>query len=136
MQKPAPVDEEYLFEGRKIVSETDTRGMITYANRQFCNVSGYMLNELLDQPHNIIRHPEMPKVAFEQMWQDIKRGKEWQGIVKNLRKDGRYYWVETHIKPTYDDNGNIIGFLAARSAPERKNIDEVITHYQKLLEEE
>ena len=133
---PTPIDEEYLFEGRKIVSETDTRGVITYANRKFCEISGYELNELLDKPHNIIRHPDMPKAAFEEMWRDIKAGKEWHGFVKNLRKDGLYYWVETHITPIFDEQRNIIGYIAARGAPERKNIEQVAQQYKKLLEQE
>lgn len=133
MQRPEPIDEEVLFEGSKIVSETDAKGVITYANRKFCSISGYSLNELLQQPHNMVRHPDMPKAAFEQMWKDLKMGKEWHGYVKNLRKDGKYYWVDTHITPLYDGNKRIKGYIAARGAPERKNIPQVIEQYNKLL---
>lgn len=133
MQKPEPIDEEFLFEGSKIVSETDAKGIITYANRQFCAISGYSINELMHQPHNIVRHPNMPKAAFEQMWIDLKAGKEWQGYVKNLRKDGRYYWVDTHITPILDDNKRIKGYIAARGVPERKNIPQVVEQYNILL---
>jgi aerotaxis receptor len=133
MKKPQVVDEEFIFNGGKIVSETDLKGIITYANRQFCDISGYTLQELLQKPHNIIRHPDMPKAAFEQMWADIKAGKDWHGYVKNLRKDGRYYWVDTHITPIYDENRRIKGYIAARGVPERKNIEQVIEQYNKLL---
>lgn len=134
---PTPKDEEYLFQGhKKIVSETDTRGIITFANRRFCEISGYALNELLDKPHNIIRHPDMPKVAFTDMWDTIKAGKEWHGFVKNLRKDGLYYWVETHISPTFDEQRNIVGYIAARGAPERKDIEQVSQQYKQMLEKE
>ncbi len=133
MYRPEPVNEEFVFDGGKIVSETDLKGVITYANRQFCTMSGYSYEELLQQSHNIIRHPDMPKVAFEQMWAHLKAGKEWQGYVKNLRKDGRYYWVDTHISPIYDDNKRIKGYIAARGAPERKNIEQASEQYNKLL---
>ena len=133
MHKPEAIDEEFFFEGGKIVSETDLKGNITYANRQFCAISGYALDELLHQPHNIIRRPDMPKAAFQQMWNDIQRGKEWHGYVKNLRKDGRYYWVDSHISPIYDSDNRLIGYMAARGLPERKNIEQVMEHYNTLL---
>lgn len=136
MQKPQAIDEEYFFEGNKIVSETDTRGIITYANRQFCAISGYDLNELLGQPHNLVRHPDMPKAAFQTMWKDLQAGKEWQGYVKNLRKDGLYYWVDTHISPIFDANRRVRGYIAARGIPERKNIEQVIEQYKKLSDAE
>ena len=102
MNKPDVIDEEYHFEGRAIVSETDTEGLITFANRKFCEISGYEKDELIGQPHNIIRHPDMPKAAFAQMWKEIQAGHTWHGFVKNLRKDGLYYWVETEITPIFD----------------------------------
>ena len=132
MQKPEVVDEEFCFDGGKIVSETDLTGIITFANRQFCTISGYTLDELLHQSHNIVRHPDMPKAAFEQMWKELRMGKEWHGYVKNLRKDGRYYWVDTHISPIYDDAKRITGYIAARGLPERKDIEQVIEQYNKL----
>ena len=132
MQTPQTIDEEFFFDGGKIVSETDLKGVITYANRQFCVVSGYDLNELLHQPHNIVRHPDMPKAAFQQMWKELNMGNEWHGYVKNLRKDGRYYWVETNISPVYNDHKKITGFIAARGLPQRKNIEQVIDQYNKL----
>lgn len=136
MEKPVPIDEEYLFEGRVIVSETDLKGVITFANRKFCEISGYSSAELVGQPHNIIRHPDMPKAAFAQMWSTLQSGTMWHGLVKNLRKDGRYYWVDTEVTPTYDENGNIKGYMAARKPASRKNIAETAALYEKMLDQE
>lgn len=134
MEKPVPIDEEYHFDGRAIVSETDLKGVITYANRKFCEISGYTAAELIGKPHNIIRHPDMPKAAFEQMWRTIKSGTMWHGIVKNLRKDGRYYWVDTEVSPSFDENGNIKGYIAARKPASRKNIEESAALYRTMLD--
>ena len=131
-----PIDEEYQFQGRVIISETDTKGVITFANRKFCEISGYSDIELVGKPHNIIRHPDMPKQAFQKMWETIKGGQSWHGLVKNLRKDGLYYWVETEILPRFDEDRNIIGYIAARKPASRKNIQEIEKVYQAMLENE
>lgn len=131
-----PIDEEFKFEGRAIVSETDTKGVITYANRKFCEISGYTKEELIGQPHNIIRHPDMPKKAFATMWNTIKQGNIWSGLVKNLRKDGRYYWVETTITPIRDENGVIAKYAAARKPASDTAINEAEALYEKLRQEE
>jgi aerotaxis receptor len=136
MERPTAVDQEHLFEGRVIISETDEKGIITYANRKFCEIAGYSADELKGQPHNIIRHPDMPKAAFAQMWETIKGGRSWHGIVKNLRKDGLYYWVETEITPVKNSEGTITGYIAARKPASRKNIDEISQTYRNMLEKE
>jgi len=136
MERPVAVDKEHLFEGRVIISETDEKGIITYANRKFCEIAGYSADELKGQPHNIIRHPDMPKAAFAQMWETIKGGRSWHGIVKNLRKDGLYYWVETEITPVKNSEGIITGYIAARKPASRKNINEISQTYQNMLEKE
>ena len=136
MHHPTPIDEEYEFSGRVIISETDTRGVITFANRKFCEISGYTSEELLGKPHNLIRHPDMPRAAFAQMWETIQKGEIWRGHVKNLRKDGRYYWVETEISPVRDENGTIVSYIAARKPASRKNIEEAEELYAKLREQE
>ena len=136
MEKPTPVDEEYVFDGRAIVSETDLHGVITFANRKFCEISGYSVDELIGEPNNIIRHPDMPKAAFAQMWKTIQSGTLWHGLVKNLRKDGRYYWVDTEVTPTYDENGQVKGYMAARKPASRKNIEETAALYQKMILQE
>ena len=136
IEKPIPIDEEYLFDGRAIVSETDLHGVITFANRKFCEISGYSVDELIGEPNNIIRHPDMPKAAFAQMWKTIQSGTLCHGLVKNLRKDGRYYWVDTEVTPTYDENGQVKGYMAARKPASRKNIEETAALYQKMILQE
>ena len=136
MERPEAKDEEYIFEGRAIISETDTKGIIVYANRKFCEISGYTPAELIGKPHSIVRHPDMPKAAFAQMWETIKGGQYWHGLVKNLRKDGLYYWVETEISPVKDDDGTITGYIAARKPASRKNVNEIIGVYNTMLEKE
>jgi PAS domain S-box-containing protein len=136
MSHVEPIDEEYKFEGRAIVSETDLKGVITYANRKFCEISGYTKEELIGQPHNIIRHPDMPKKAFETMWQTIKQGSVWNGLVKNLRKDGLYYWVETTITPLTDETGAIIKYAAARKPASEAAIQEAEALYEKMRDAE
>jgi PAS domain S-box-containing protein len=136
MERPTALDEEYFFEGRAIVSETDLNGFITFANRRFCEISGYSASELVGQPHNIIRHPDMPKAAFAQVWKTIQSGTIWHGLVKNLRKDGKYYWVDTEVSPIYDNDGVVKGYMAARKPASRKNIEETSQIYKQMLEQE
>lgn len=135
MNRPNPVDEEYSFEKGLIISSTDIKGIITYANRKFCEIAGYTKDELQGKNHNIVRHPDMPKAAFQELWDTVQAGKEWTGIVKNLRKDGRYYWVYSHISPILDD-GKPIGYTAARRPASATEIEESIPVYKNLLENE
>ncbi|HQS66524.1 MAG TPA: PAS domain-containing protein [Sulfuricurvum sp.] len=136
MDRPYPVDEEYFFDGRAIVSETDLKGVITFANRRFCEISGYSAKELVGEAHNIIRHPDMPKAAFAQLWKTILSGTIWHGLVKNLRKDGKYYWVDTEVSPIYDTDGTVKGYMAARKPASRRNIEETVLLYQEMIAKE
>jgi aerotaxis receptor len=136
MVRPDPIDQEFRFENGLIVSSTDLKGIITYANRTFCKIAGYTKQELTGKNHNIVRHPDMPKAAFKELWDTVKDGKEWTGIVKNLRKDGLYYWVYSHITPIMDNNGEITGYTAARRPATPAEIEEVIPVYKALVEEE
>ena len=135
MKRPDPIDEEFTFTDGVIISETDLNGIITYANRKFVEISGYSKKELLGKPHSIIRHPDMPKAAFKQMWDTIQNDENWQGLVKNLRKDGRYYWVDTYIKPVYKD-GKKVGYIAARHPAKAIDVAAVTAQYERMLEEE
>lgn len=135
MKRPDPIDEEYIFEKGLIVSSTDLKGIITYANRKFCEIAGYTKDELVGMDHNIVRHPDMPKVAFQEIWETIQSGKEWTGIVKNLRKDGRYYWVYSHISPMVI-NGELTGYTAARRPTSDTEVVENIPIYRDLIEKE
>ncbi|HIC44995.1 MAG TPA: PAS domain S-box protein, partial [Sulfurimonas sp.] len=132
MEQVEVLDSEYLFQGRVIISETDLKGVITYANRKFCEISGYTKEELIGQTHNIIRHPDMPKEVFIKVWNTISSGQIWHGLIKNLRKDGQYYWVETEVVPSKDMNGEVIGYVAARKAASRKDVQETSLMYQKM----
>ncbi|MBD3788842.1 MAG: PAS domain-containing protein [Campylobacterales bacterium] len=116
--KPDPVDEEVLFDGGVMITETDPAGIITYANRKFRDMTGYTKEELIGSPHNINRHPDMPKEGFKGMWETIKAGHYWEGYVKNMRKDGKFYWVVVWIKPKFDENNHIIGYIAGRKIPD------------------
>ncbi len=97
-----------------LISQTDTRGVIQYANPRFCEVSGYTLEELVGKPHNIVRHPDMPKEVFRDLWQTLKAGKIWQGEIKNRRKDGSHYWVLATVGPIFDDKGEIRSYVSMR----------------------
>ena len=97
-----------------IVSKTNKNGIITYVNSAFCDISGYETDELLHRPHNIVRHPEMPKEVFQVMWETLQAGKKWNGIVKNLKKDGTSYWVDASISPIFDVKGEVVEYIAIR----------------------
>ena len=135
MNKPNAIDEEYIFEKGLIISSTDLKGIITYANRKFCEISGYGREELKGKNHNIVRHPDMPKAAFKEIWENIQDKQEWTGIVKNLRKDGKYYWVYSHITPILT-KGEIIGFTAARRPASSTEIEETMPIYKDWLAQE
>ena len=105
-----------------IISRTDLKGVITYANDTFAEISDYTVEELIGKPHNILRHPDMPKSAYAELWETIKSGKTWQGYVKNLRKDRGYYWVYAEVSGVYKD-GELVEYKSIRSwVPKDKRI--------------
>jgi len=136
MQKPTPIDEEIVLDPRRyIVSETDEKGKITYCNDYFIEVSGYTKEELIGKPHSIVRHPDMPKVVFKLLWETISQGKNINAVVKNLAKDGRYYWIFTEFESRRDtDTGEIIGYHAARKSISKHVIEIISALYGKLLD--
>ena len=141
MENREIIDEEVTFEAagvinRSIVSRTDLKGDITFANRAFCALSGYSKDELVGQPHSIVRHPDMPKIAFKEMWNTIQNNQKWHGFVKNLRKDGKYYWTEAFIEPFFDENGEKIGYSAARKPVGPKDKVEFERKYKELKNKE
>ena len=97
-----------------IISRTDLKGNITYANETFCEISGYTLSELIGKPHSIVRHPDMPRTIFAQLWQTLQEEKQWKGFVKNMRKDRGYYWVEAIVSGVYK-NGELIEYKSLRT---------------------
>ncbi len=135
MTKPNPIDEEYTFDKGLIISSTDLSGVITYANRKFCEISGYTKDELIGNNHNLLRHLDMPKAAFQELWETVQASKEWSGVVKNLRKDGRYYWVYAHISPVLDGD-ETIGYTAARRPASQAEVEETMPIYKDLVEKE
>jgi PAS domain S-box-containing protein len=136
MTKPTPIDEEIILDPKRyIVSETDEKGKITFANDYFMEVSGYSKEELIGKPHNIVRHPDMPRVVFKLLWETISAGKNINAVVKNLAKDGRYYWIFTEFEIRKDtDTGNIIGYHASRKTISKHVIEVIADLYAKLLE--
>ena len=117
-----------------IVSKTDKQGIITYVNSAFCDISGYETNELLHHSHSIIRHPDMPKEVFQDMWDTLQKGKRWNGIVKNLKKDGTSYWVNASISPIFDDKGELVEYIAIRQdVTDIILLNEEIRHTQSEL---
>ena len=136
MNKVTPIDQEYFFDDEIIISQTDLKGVIVYANKAFSSVSGYTIDELIGQPHAIVRHPDMPQLLFDKMWETIQGAQAWNGLIKNLRKDGEYYWVDTEILPSQDEEGNITGYMAVRKIASRKDIDENKVTYENMLQSE
>jgi len=129
-----PTNHERLMrEDDFIVSKTDTRGIITYGNPIFIEFSGYTEQELLGAPHNIIRHPDMPRSAFKLAWDTIQSGKEFFAYVKNMSKDGGFYWVFTHITPDFAPGGEIVGYYSVRRCPKRSAIEKIEPVYQQML---
>ncbi|WOE69218.1 PAS domain-containing protein [Hydrogenimonas thermophila] len=129
-------NEKIMDDNDFIVSKTDTKGYITYFNEVFMEMAGYTHEELMGANHNLIRHPHMPRIAFKLAWDLIQNGKEFFGFVKNLRKDGGFYWVFAYITPDYDSSGNIIGYTSFRRKPPRSAIEQIEPIYRLLVDEE
>ncbi|CCQ12276.1 Aerotaxis sensor receptor protein [Pseudoalteromonas luteoviolacea B = ATCC 29581] len=111
------IDQEVTFASDcELVSTTDLRGVTTYANEAFCKVAGYSKEELVGKNHNIVRHPDMPKAAFKELWDKLKDGHSWRGVVKNRCKDGRYYWVDAFVTPIFE-RGQLVGYQSVRVKP-------------------
>ncbi|UTT86178.1 methyl-accepting chemotaxis protein [Vibrio pelagius] len=127
--------ETLLNDTDQLVSTTDLKGVITYSNEAFCRIAEYGQDELLGQNHNIVRHDEMPKAAFADMWVNLKQGKAWRGIVKNKTKSGGYYWVDAYVTPIYDD-GVISGYQSVRVKPKAQWVQVADKAYQGLLKAE
>lgn len=123
MKKNLPVTTSEMIyrDSAVLISKTDTRGVITYANTDFIEVSGYSESELIGKSHNIVRHPDMPPAAFADLWKHVQAGKLWHGIVKNRCKNGDYYWVEANVTPI-TEHGKITGFLSVRTKPSRTQV--------------
>jgi len=126
-------NERRLGDNDFIVSKTDARGRITYANRIFMEIAGFCEAELLGVQHNIIRHPDMPRGVFRFMWDTIKAGDEFFGFAKNLCADGGYYWVFANITPNHDRDGKLQGYYSVRRKPPQSAIDTLTPIYREML---
>jgi aerotaxis receptor len=136
MIRPIPTDVEVKFEGGNMITETDLHGKIVYVNRLFVQMSGYEKEELMGKPHSMIRHPSMPKCCFQSMWDTVTRGEVWEGYVKNLRKDGAYYWVVVMVRPKHDENGQLCGYIAVRKPPGEMTLNEMKEKYAQMMSQE
>ncbi len=135
MKRPIPIDEEIELKNNVYIeSDTDTKGIITYVNDYFAEISGYTKEELIGKPHSIVRHPDMPKVLFKILWDRIEQGNNFIAAVKNLAKDGRYYWVFTDFEVLKDDNDKVTGYKASRKKISKHVTDFLNTVYKKLVE--
>ena len=130
MEKEMILD-EFAF----LVSETDEKGIIIFANDDFCKMAEYSVDELIGKPHNIVRHKDMPKVAFKDLWDTVKRDEVWSGYVKNATKSGNYYWVFATVFPTITSDGKK-GFLSCRRKATIAEINEHISIYKTLIAQE
>ena len=131
-----PISDEWFFpDNAYILSETDEKGIIIYANDIFCQIAGYELDELLGQPHNIVRHPDMPRIAFKGLWDDIQDKGFWTGIVKNLRKDRGSYWVYATAMRRIRSDGTV-SYLSVRTKPSRADVNACISLYSELKSQE
>lgn len=119
-----------------IVSKTDPQGRLTYVNDLFVEISGYPEHELIGKPHNVIRHPEMPRSVFRLLWDRITSGSELFAYVVNLSADGGHYWVLAHVTPTFGPSGDIVGYHSNRRTPAREALDPIRELYAALLAEE
>jgi aerotaxis receptor len=126
--QPVTQTEHHVQEGAFLVSTTDTKGIITAANAEFIRLSGYTEAELIGQPHNLVRHPDMPAAAFEDLWNTVKTGKAWHGIVKNRCKNGDFYWVDANVSPIMDGNA-VTGYVSIRSKPSQSQIRDAEYRY-------
>ena len=130
---PTPTRKEVFFpDSQIIVSKTDLKGRITYANQTFCRVAGYEESELLGQPHSIVRHPDMPRAVFALLWSRLQAGQEIFAYVLNMASSGDHYWVHAHVTPTFGADGQIIGHHSNRRVPDRLAVDAVAPIYRDL----
>jgi len=134
--------EEEGLDARALVTRTNIKGITTFASKAYRDMTKFSRSDLIGSPHNIVRHPFMPESLFKEMWDAISQGKHWNGLVMNLRKDGKHYWADVHIKPI-DEYGNIIsdkakiaGYLAIRREPKRNEINDALKLYKAMRKSE
>jgi PAS domain S-box-containing protein len=126
--------ETFFSDSEMIVSKTDLKGRVTYANRLFCRMAGYRESELIGQPHSMIRHPDMPRSVFKLLWDTIEARREIFAFVKNMSSSGDHYWVFAHVTPSFDAGGQLIGYHSNRRVPDRAMLETaIIPLYAEVL---
>lgn len=134
MNKPVPTNREIPFpENSVIVSKTNPKGVITYCNEIFIEMSGYSEEELLGQPHSLLRHPQMPGAVFKLLWDTIQKKEEINAYVINLTKNGDFYWVFGNVTPSFDEKNNIIGYFSVRRKPDPDKLAIIKNVYTQML---
>lgn len=131
MSNKEKILDDYAF----LVSETDEKGVIRFANRDFCNIAEYEIEELIGKPHNVVRHKDMPKVAFKDLWETVKKGNIWTGYVKNATKNGDFYWVFATVYPFISCDGTK-GYLSCRRKASRDEIEKMSKIYEEFIKQE
>jgi len=127
-----PANQETLLnEDSFVVSETDSKGNIIFANEEFCKIAEYELEDLIGKPHNLVRHSDMPKAAFKDLWETVKNGDVWHGYVKNKTKSGGYYWVFATVYPYTNENGEQC-YMSCRRKPARDKVEEYAALYKTM----
>jgi PAS domain S-box-containing protein len=128
--------ERFFPESDLIVSKTDTRGIITYANKLFVEIADYSLPEVIGSPHNMVRNPQMPRCVFKLLWDRINDGKELFAYVVNSAKNGDHYWVLAHVTPSFDEHGRVVGYHSNRRTPRRDAVSAIQSIYRQLISKE
>ncbi len=131
MSNKEKILDDYAF----LVSETDEKGVIRFANKDFCNIAEYEIDELIGKPHNVVRHKDMPKVAFKDLWETVKKGNIWTGYVKNATKSGDFYWVFATVYPFISCDGTK-GYLSCRRKASRDEIEKMSKIYEEFIKQE
>ena len=128
MHRPVALDVEYTFT-KNLIYEIDTKGIITYANQNFCEVTGYRREELIGKNHSIFKHPDVPDDLYNDLWSTKKRLKQWFSVLKNMRRDGMYFWSDIHCTVKYDTNQKMNGFIVVHKPTSKLNIEEERERY-------
>ncbi|MCV6608092.1 MAG: PAS domain-containing protein [Campylobacterales bacterium] len=135
MSESENTNEIEIGEGTFLITRTDLNGAITYANEDFCSITGYQREDLIGQNHNIIRHPDMPLAVFADLWKTIKSNKKWKGFIKNKTKDDKFYWVEAEVSP-FVKNGRHIGYKSIRKRAPKEVIKQAEIKYSNIRKDE
>ena len=129
---PVTTTERTFPSGSKLISVTDLKGQIVDCNDEFVAISGFTKEQLIGQPHNIVRHPDMPSLAYKVMWEHLKAGKPWMGLVKNRCKNGDFYWVDAYVTPV-TERGKVTGYESVRSCPSRVDVKRADALYKNIV---